>query len=127
MRVTSQSHPQALVVAPEPELGQVYQVLSQEYQLIHVRSIPLALKHLERRSFEIALLSASFSSSKLLAVLEALKVASHTRLIPVVIMVDLSQRINVVLGTQWGEKIGVLCSLSEKAEIQAVLERVCRP
>lgn len=116
-----------LVIDPHQQLSKPYQSLPTDSTIVHVTSTPLATQYLRDRIPSLVIISASFSPSQMLDLLELVKTAvAHQRfLVPLIIMVDLHDRINFVPGTHWGQKIGILCSLSSQDEVQAVINRVC--
>jgi hypothetical protein len=116
-----------LAIDPHRQLCKPYQWLMSNSTIVHVTSTPQATQYLRDRIPSLVIISASFSPSQMLDLLETIKAAvAHQRfLVPLIIMIDLHDRINFVPGTHWGQKIGVLCSLSSENEAQAVLKRVC--
>jgi hypothetical protein len=116
-----------LIIDPHEQLSKPYQWLPSAATLIHSTSTPQATQYLRDRIPSLVIISASFSPSQMLELLETVKrCVSHQRfLVPLIVMVDLHDRINFIPGTHWGQKMGVLCSLSSKEEVNAVLNRIC--
>lgn len=115
-----------LIVDPQQTLAKPYDFLPAA-TVTHVTSIPQAAQYLHDQTPDLVVASASFSPNQMIQLMEALKEAASHRsfLIPLVLMVDLENRINFVPGTHWGQKFGILCSISSQDEVNAVLKRVC--
>ncbi len=113
-----------LIIEPNRQLVMPYGHLPNSYIVNRFPTVELALVELTNTDPDIVFLSASFSPSKSVRFLEALKNFSKTKLIPLLIVVDLSHRLNFVPGTSWGGKIAVLDSFASKRELYSTLDRV---
>jgi hypothetical protein len=116
--------PYALIIEPNDSLHIPYAYLEDAYEYDRCSSIEKGLAFMAKKYPDILFLSASFSLSKSLKVLESLKQKSSYTLIPLVIVVDLSNRVSSVPGTSWGNKIGLVSSLSSAQEVNSTLDRV---
>ena len=118
------SLPYAIIIEPNESLHKPYSFMKDAYESDRCASIESGLSLLAKRSPDIVFLSSSYSISKMLKILEAIKHKSHLTLIPLVIVVDLSNRINNIPGTSWGNKIGIVTSISSVKEYNSTLNRV---
>ena len=116
-----------LIIEPNKKLTLPYSYLPHSYKVTYITSIELGLAKLNRVNPNLVFLSASFSASKSLKFLESLKNSFKLKLIPLIIIVDLSHRLNFVPGTSWGGKIAVLDSFACKKELLSTLNRVLAP
>ena len=114
------------IVEPNKKLITPYNYLTSLYSISRVSTIDQALLKLTKINPGIIFLSASFSASKSVRFLESLNNFSEGSLIPVVIVVDLSNRINFVPGTTWGGKIAVIDSCASKRELTSTLDRILK-
>lgn len=117
-----------LIIEPRKELAQPYAYLPQESQLVHLRSTQKAVQYLQDKKPDLVVISASYSPKLVFHLLEAIKETSSAGqfLIPVVMMVDLEAENSYIPGTRWGEKLGLLYSLSTAKEVEVMLNKVCR-
>lgn len=114
-----------LIVEPNKKLNVPYRYLST--QLFNTKSTPtiqLALSALSDSKPKLVFLSTSFSPQLQLQFLEALKNASTTELIPLILVIDLSRQLSTIPGTSWGGKVGLLHNHISKSELSAVLRRI---
>lgn len=118
-----------LIVDPKITLGKPYNLLPTTATTLHVTSTAQAAQYLRTDEHQLVIISASFSPHQMVGLLEILKDASAYRrhLIPLIIMVDLENKINFVPGTLWAEKIGIVCSLSSQQEVDALMYRLGLP
>ncbi|CAN5280335.1 hypothetical protein BH10PAT2_BH10PAT2_1740 [soil metagenome] len=120
--------PCILIVEPDSKMVHPYDIFAQLYpntvELIRYETLNQAEKDLLSLSPVLVLLSCSFSPIKSVEFLEHFKNTFVDQLIPLVFVVDLSKPVSRVLGTKWGKKVGLLHTLSAKAEIVATLNRV---
>lgn len=116
--------PYALIIEPNDTVNIPYSHLDEKYEYDRCASIEKGMSLMASKHPDILFLSASFSVSKSLKVLEALKHKSSYGLIPLVLVVDLSNRLSSVPGTEWGNKIGILTTLSSAKEVHSTLDRV---
>ena len=127
---TNSSQKTALVIEPNTflvstqSLAIPYSFLpKQKLQLTTVASIESALAHLVDQTPDIVFLSTSFSPHKTLKFLEALKNHSTKKLIPLIMVVDLSLPASIIPGTTWGESLGIVHTAISPKEFQATLKR----
>lgn len=73
---------------------------------------------------DLIMLSSSFSPEDTVDFLWQLKNISSAQIVPLIFVVDWSQSLSQVPGTTWGNKIGLLHSLSSQNEVQTTLERL---
>ena len=115
-----------LIVEPNRKLILLYKYLSHSRKITRVSTVEQALRKLAETNPSIVFLSASFSASKSVRFLGSLKNFSSASLIPIIIVVDLSHRVNFVPGTSWGGKIAVIDSFASKRELASTLDRVLK-
>jgi len=115
-----------LIVEPNKNLIVPYSYLPGSFKFVRVYSTQLGLRELTKITPDMVFLSGSFSASKTVRFLEALKNSSRSDLIPLIIVVDLSHRLNFVPGTSWGGKIAIIDSFISKKEFRSTISRVLR-
>ena len=113
-----------IIIEPNSKLPSPYCHLPKNYNVVRFKTIKLALWELVELKPHLVFLSASFSSSTLVRFLEAFKGFTPSQLIPVIMIVDLSHRLNFIPGTSWGGKMAVLDSQASKKELYSALDRV---
>jgi hypothetical protein len=115
-----------LIVDPKITLGKPYDLLPTSATTLHVTSTTRAAQYLHDQLPDLVMVSASFSPAQMTEFIEHLKNAAvhHRFLTPLIVVVDLTNRINFVPGTHWAKKFGVLCTLSSAGEVNAVLRQV---
>lgn len=114
-----------LIIEPNRFLATPYMHLPlDKYQITCRKSIQQALILLKEKPIDLIFISASFSTSKKIDFLDALKKISTQQLIPLIFVIDLNQPISTILGVTWGNKIGICHSLSSSAELFSTLERI---
>lgn len=116
--------PFALIIEPNDSVIKPYSYLDEIYEYERCTSVEKGLSIMASKYPDILFLSASFSLSKSLKVLESLKHKSAYGLIPLILVVDLSNRLSGIPGTEWGDKIGILSTLSSSKELHSTLDRV---
>lgn len=118
-----------LIIEPKPELPIPYTFLPQESQTLHLSSIPRATQYLQNKMPDLVIVSASYSPPQVFQLLETLKEYSKTRLYltPLVFSIDLDHKNSFIPGTYWGNKLGIINSLSSKKEVELILTRICQP
>lgn len=116
--------PFALIIEPNDSIITPYSYLDDIYSYERCVSIERGLRIMAERYPDIVFLSASYTISKSLKVLESLKQKSTISLIPIILVVDLSHKISHIPGTTWGEKIGIVSTISTKKELNSTLDRV---
>lgn len=122
---SSSTHlPYVLIIEPNDALNIPYSYFLSKFEYDRCTSIEKGLQYMAHKYPDILFLSASFSLSKSLKALESLKQKSNLTLIPLILVVDFSNRLNTIPGTTWGDKIGVITSLSSSQEVNSTLHRV---
>ncbi len=117
--------PFILIVEPNPALQKPYIFLdSKAFQVIRVNDVLSATQKLEQYQISLVFLSCSFSNKKMLHFLESLKQASHTKIIPLILVVDLHQPYSIVPGLNWDQKLALLSSQSSREELSSHLQRL---
>lgn len=116
--------PYALIIEPNDALHIPYSYLENRFEYERCTSIEKGLQLMAQKYPDILFLSSSFSLTKSLKVLESLKQKSTLTLIPLMLVIDLSNRLNTVPGTTWGNKIGLITSISSHEEVNSTLNRV---
>jgi len=116
----------ALIIEPNDKLIVPYTYLDDSYSIIRKSSAREGLTALFTNRVDIVFISASFPPNKTLSILETIKNKSKTKLIPVVVVVDFTNRLNFIPGTTWGGKIGVLDSFANEAQFVVVTDRIFR-
>lgn len=116
--------PAILVLEPNQNLTIPYQFLTSTYQLTRLHD-PLTLANeLSRKQYQLVMLSCSFSSRKLLQLLETINQAHRDTLLPIVLVIDLHQPYSLVPGLNWANKVGLLSSQSDAAATQLVVRQL---
>ncbi len=101
-----------------------YIYLERSFHLMRATSISQASQLLVAETPDLVLCSASPPAEYILAFLERIKTHSTKYLIPLIMVVDLNQKVSQILGTTWGGQIGILTSLASPAEIHSTLKRI---
>lgn len=114
------------IIEPNKRLIKPYSYLPDSYNVIRLQTIELALWELGGTKPDLVFLSASFSALKTVKFLEAFKNFCQSELMPLIMVIDFSHRLNFVPGTSWGNKIAVLDSLASPKELFSTLSRVLR-
>ena len=106
-----------------------YTFLPQENKTIHLPSIPRATQYLKNKIPDLVIISASYSPPQVFQLLETLKECSQARLYltPLLFFIDLDHKNSFIPGTYWGNKLGLINSLSSKEEVKLILTRICQP
>ncbi|MBP9815771.1 hypothetical protein KBD09_00845 [Candidatus Woesebacteria bacterium] len=113
-----------LIVEPNRHLITPYNKFPAYWSIQRSDTIETALKDLRVHNPELIFLSTSFSLTKSIRLLDAIKNFSYSKLIPIIFVVDFSHRISHFPGTSWGGKAGIIHSLSSKDEINSTISRV---
>jgi PleD family two-component response regulator len=116
------NHPKALVAEPNDHLRQPYQHLTHKLDLIQTSSVKTALQALNQNTFSLFIVSTSFAPDQITTLLEALKNSFHDQIIPLILVVDLNQPLSTVPGTEWGGRLGLLASNSNRKLTLATLD-----
>jgi DNA-binding response OmpR family regulator len=123
--LTSSVAKSILIVEPNSDLEKPYFFLDQKiFQITRVSNSLTASYELQKQSFDLVFLSCSFSNKKILNFLESLKLAGNTKIIPLVLVVDLSQPYSIVPGLNWNNQLSLLSSISSDKELQTNLSKL---
>jgi len=115
---------QALVVEPQQHLAQPYSFLQKRCQLQHYSAVKPALQALSNQQFDLFILSASFQPAQTVKLLEAFKNQFKDQVVPLIIVIDLSQALSAVPGTQWAGKLDILHSQSSEQQTLRCLDKL---
>lgn len=119
---------QILIIEPNASLNSPYSYVSTIFRQAvtekRVTKVSEALIFLGSTSTDLVMISCSLDPRETLAFLEELKDYSREKIVPIVFVVDLEQRLSTVLGTHWGGSSAILSSLSSLSEVKAVILRV---
>ena len=119
----SRRTPFLLIVEPDNSVDLPYRYFSEWYAPVAMRrvtSIDVARSILDEKLPTMVLLSTSYSAHKTLRFLETLKLKMNMEVVPLVYVVNWSVRIQHILGTSWGDKVGILNTLSSQEEVRVV-------
>jgi response regulator RpfG family c-di-GMP phosphodiesterase len=105
----------ALIVEPNSSLVQPYCYLQQKLNITRVESVKTAMQALTQNSFDLFVLSASFSPEKTVTLLNAFKNKIKDQIIPLIFVVDLNQPLSTLPGTHWSGQLGLLTSDSSES------------
>lgn len=123
--LTSSAAKSILIVEPNSDLEKPYSFLDQKiFQITRVNNSLTASYELQKSSFDLVFLSCSFSNKKILNFLESLKLAGNTKIIPLILVVDLSQPYSIVPGLTWNNQLSLLSSISSDKELQTNLSKL---
>ncbi len=103
-------HNNALVVEPNPLLVRPYEFLAPNYSEHRVISLTEADAFLAAIVPDLILLSASFSPLESVEFLRNVQSHSSKKIIPLIIVIDLHNRVNFVPGIFWDDMLAVLDS-----------------
>jgi len=103
-----------LIVEPNVNLKHPYQFLSKKYHLTRVKTIKEAIKTLASNSFQLFIMSATFSPEKQVLLLDAFKHSFSNQVTPLLITVDPSVPVSVIVGTKWSDKIAILSAIASR-------------
>lgn len=118
------SLPSILIVEPNQNLARPYSFLPAEAQVTRLSNSLAAATLLKEQNFDLVFLSCSFSAKKLLHLLDELKAASKTAIMPLVFVVDLSKPFSIVPGLTWDKNLCLLSSSSTARELELALSRL---
>ncbi len=117
-----------LIIEPNTQLTLPYHYVSdlssEKHTVLRVSTLEQAIIKLDSHQPKVVFLSTSFDPNQALEFLEKLKEYSSTGIIPLIFVVDWSQRVQTLLGTSWGDAVGILHSLSSQEEVAATLKRL---
>lgn len=100
----------ALIVEPNKTLAVPYSCLPSHVATFRATSAPAALQWLSEHTPDVFFLSASFAPSIQVRLLEAFKNSFTTTVIPLVLVIDLTQPLSHIPGTVWGKNLVILHS-----------------
>lgn len=106
--------PRLLAVEPNRSLDLPYQFFQSKLELRQVNTVKQAIEQLANNSFQVYSLSASFAPDQQLILLDAFKHSFTNQVIPLLIVVDLSQPVSTIPGTKWSGKLALLPSNASK-------------
>jgi hypothetical protein len=115
-----------LIIEPKVSVAVPYQYL-QASSIIRVTSIEAALSSLDTKVPDLVIVSASFADKEIFRFFDALKTLCSTHLamlIPIMVVINLTEPISTILGTTWGKKLGITTSESSLTEFEATLNRI---
>lgn len=114
-----------LVVEPNSSLNQPYVFFdSAVFDITRCSNPNIAREYLQQKKFSLVCLSCSFSNKKMLNLLESIKNASQTAIIPLILVVDLQQPYSIVPGLSWNGQLAVLSSVSTSQDLQLQLGKL---
>jgi len=113
-----------LIIEPHETLEHPYSFIGPHYVTNRVVSIENGMRSMTHKHPDLVMLSASFSIAKSIHFLETLKHISHTTLIPLLYVVDLSCHVSQIPGTTWGDKLGIISTLTNQDEFDSTLMRI---
>ena len=113
-----------LIVEPNTSVTKPYIFFPHKSIIHRVPSIELATKLIIQELPDLVCISASYSSRKTISFLEALHHELLESIVPVLFVVDTSHRLNFVPGLEWGSKLRVATSESNKDEVQTILDNI---
>ncbi len=123
--ITSKIMHTILVVEPNTAIERPYSLVPKGYHIIRTSSTDKGVSLSQRQYLpDVIMLSSNVPEDDALAFMSTMLETFETKIIPLIYVVDLSRRVNIVPGTYWAQKMGVLCSLSSKKEVFATMERV---
>lgn len=122
---TASKQKSILVVEPNSNLDRPYAFFDQAiFDLIRCSNPSVAREYLEQNKFALVCLSCSFSNKKMLNLLESIKNASQTSIIPIILVVDLQQPYSIVPGLTWNGQIALLSSTSTAQDLKLQLGKL---
>lgn len=78
----------------------------------------------ENPETKLICISTSFRLARIVGFLQIIKTTFLNDIVPLVLVIDLGQRISFVPGTEWAQQIGILHSLSSVEEVRETLQRI---
>lgn len=112
-----------IVIEPNTKLLFPYHFLYTQ-DIIRFSSIKPAMDAYLKNVPNLIFCSASFSPEQHLQFLEFLKNTTNHDFIPLILVVDLTNRINFIPGITWGNNIGVIDTRISKYELDLTIKRV---
>ncbi len=123
--LTSSASKSILIVEPNSDLEKPYSFLDQKtFKVTRASNSLTASYELQKQNFDLVFLSCSFSNKKILNFLESLKLAGSNQIIPLILVVDLSQPYSIVPGLTWNNQLSLLNSISSDKELQIALSKL---
>lgn len=114
----------ALIIEPNSKLNHPYDYLSEKLILTKVQSVKQANLELIQQQFSCFILSTSFSPEKQLSLLNAFKFNFKEQIIPLLLVVDLTQPLSTIPGTLWGGRIAIITHTASKKLTLTSLESI---
>lgn len=114
-----------LIVEPNTKISHPYSYLPTSDVVERVSSLEAGLRSMATNIPELVFVSASIATSKLMGLLDALKQASRSGLIPLIFVVDHSHKLSTIPGTTWGGKLGITTTIVSSEEFNSTIRRVC--
>ena len=124
--MTNKTLKTAFVVEPNSKLVEFYLGMEQLFNLTVTNSVPQALQKLYEQEPDVFILSTSFSLSLQIKALEAFKNSCKNKIIPLVLVIDLSKPISTIAGISWGNKLHIVNSRQSLKELKQTLEPIIR-
>ena len=116
--------PPALIIDPNRHFIPMYDYVSEFYDTTSIPSIPYAKRRLKTLSPSIVFVSSSYPAQTTLSFLTTLKNTSKHQIVPLVFVVDLTQKLNFIPGTTWARRIAVLDSFTTHQQLNSALQRI---
>ena len=113
---------QVLVVEPNQALTTPYQFFPKEYKLDRAKTIKQATDLLANNTYQLFSISSSFSAENQLILLNSFKHQFKKQVIPLLVVINLSQPISSVVGTNWSNKIAFLANNASSKLTLSTLE-----
>jgi PleD family two-component response regulator len=113
-----------LAVIPTQHVTPVLGRLPSKYSITTVNTTESAQLQLAKSEWDGVIMSTQLSPHKQLELLEIVKTKCRERIIPVIYLIDLQNRLTTILGTSWGDTLGIFHSLSSEAEVASTLKRL---
>ena len=113
-----------VIVEPNPEMIKPYVYLGDKPTILRVNTINQAVTAIGNIIPELILLSASFSPQSTIKLLETIKRIYQPELIPIIQVVDRSNKISYIPGVSWNHKIRTIDNFFGKKEFLLVVKSV---
>jgi len=113
-----------LIVEPNQVLTSPYIYLPPFIKTKRTTSLDHTLRALSQLNPDIIFLSCSFSHPIMLRLLEAFKVKSRKKIIPIILIANQQDGWSQVIGTSWGGKMGIISTEDTPQAISLEIERV---
>lgn len=114
-----------LLVEPNQAAVQPYSWLDSLVKSVdRCQTTTLASQMLVTKTFDLVIVSCSFSARRMLHFLEEIKAASKQAIMPLILVVDLTRPYSLVPGLQWAQRLSILSSNSSAEELELALHRL---